>query len=221
MRKLYVKNRDGTFEQVAAILKTQGYVITKTKLELAFQEYIEKVTLHKCVKNQKVEKLYFQKFLAFLKARDRSTIDEVTRSDVDSFESMLLTQMKASSVNRRFNTFKNFFAKCLEWKMIAENPCFGKKKRKEEVNAKIPWNEKVFQAFIKTCNGELQKIFLFLWIVGCRPMELRNLKWKDINYDDQSLILRCGKNAEVSRKFPITKELDELLHSLKIGRAHV
>lgn len=168
------------------------------------------------MKNQAVEKHYFDLFSQFLNKQKINYVDEVDRQTVDKFESLLLARMKASSVNRRFNTFKNFFAKCLEWKFIFENPCQGMKKRKEETNSKIPWTEEIFLRFLKECNSELKMIAQFLWLTGCRPMEIRNLRWSDVHHDEGFLIFRCGKNAEVSRRFPIFPELDQLLHKMKM-----
>lgn len=129
--------------------------------------------------------------------------------------------MKPSSVNRRFCTIKNFFRKCYEWKLLAEDPCHKMKKRKYEENPFRPWTPELMERFLLMCEGVWAKIFEFLWLTGARPMELKNLKWTDIDYDDQLLTLRCGKNAQISRKFPITKELDRLLHSVKMDGPYV
>ena len=52
-------------------------------------------------------------------------------------------------------------------------------------------------------------------MTGCRPIEAKNLKWTDIDYDKKAITVRCGKNAEISRHFPLTEELDIFLHNLK------
>ncbi len=124
-------------------------------------------------------------------------------------------------MNRRFNTFKHFFVKCKEWKYIIENPCDGMKKRREENNPHLPWPPDLFKRFIETTSGIYTALFMFFWLTGCRRMEAKNLMWSDINYDELEITLRCGKNAKVSRKFPITEELDKLLHSVKMNSAYV
>jgi len=226
MKKLFVQNEDGSMEQVSAVAFGENFKsISKTSVENAIQKYIECCTSNKCEKNQKSEKLYFDKILTYLKAKKVFFIDEVTREHIDQFESILLKKIKVSSVNRRFNTFKNFFVKCKEWKMILENPCEGKKKRREEKNRRKAWSKEDFSKFIRLCSGIRKKILLFLWITGCRPMEVKNLKWTDVNYDSMEITLRCGKSynggQSVVRKFPMTPEIDRLLHSMKIDSQYV
>lgn len=153
--------------------------------------------------------------------RDIHYANEITPLLIQEFEASLLRVTKVSSVNRRFNTFKHFFVKCIEWKFIHENPCQGMKKRREEDNPYLPWTPDLFERFIKTTSGVRRKVFWFLWLTGCRPVEAKNLKWTDINYDELELTLRCGKNAKVSRKFPITNEIAKLLHSIKLDSLYV
>lgn len=195
--------------------------IRKVKLSAAIKVYVENCTSNKCPKNQHSEKLYFTKLYAFLGSRGVTYADEITPLHIQEFEAALLKKIKVSSVNRRFNTFKHFFVKCLEWKFINENPCHGMKKRREEYNPYLPWTLDLFERFIKETSGIRTKIFWFLWLTGCRPVEAKNLKWTDINYDELELTLRCGKNAKVSRKFPITNQISKLLHSIKLDSLHV
>lgn len=219
--KLYVKIGE-KFEELAAVGLLPGLdVVKKTSVQDAILKYVSICTSKKAQKNQSVEKLYFLIFKQFLADKKIIFIDKVEKSHIDEFESSLLDRMKASSVNRRFNTFKNFFAKCKEWKLIVENPCHGMKKRKEIANPRKPWTFEIFKRFIDQCSGVEKSIFIFLWLTGCRPMEVKNFKWTDINYDEKLIYLRCGKNKEVVREFPLTKEIDILLHSLKIDSVWV
>lgn len=218
MKKLYVKNDDGTFEEVAAIVAGREFsTILHTKIGDAVSKYIKNCRAQKCIKNQSTEKLYFKIFKDFLSEFKIVHVDEVSRDHIDQFESFLLKKMRPNSVNRRFCAIKNFFSKCVEWKFILESPCRGLKKRKIEKNPYRPWSPELFEKFIAETSGQWKNVFNFLWLTGCRPMEAKNLRWVDIDYNEQSLVFRCGKNAHFSRKFPITKELDRFLHALKMN----
>ena len=222
MKKLYVRNDDGTFEEVAAIVAGREFsTIIRTRIDDAIQKYVKNCTAKKCIKNQNTEKLYFGILKSFLLGFKINHIDEVTRDHIDQFETFLLKKMKPNSVNRRFCSIKNFFSKCIEWKFILESPCQGLKRRKVEKNPYKPWSPELFEKFIAQTSGQWRNIFNFLWLTGCRPMEAKNLRWSDIDYDDQVLILRCGKNAYFTRKFPITKTLDQFLHTLKMNGPYV
>lgn len=222
MRKLYVKNLDGTYEELAAIIADRDLrTIKKTTLGDAFSKYINNCTANKCIKNQSNERLYFGIFQAFLKEKKVVHINEVTREHIDQFENLLLRSMKASSVNRRFCAIRNFFNKCVDWKMLVENPCAGYRQRKTEQNPFKPWTPEMIKKFLPLCDGIWAKIFEFLYLTGCRPMELKNLRWTDIDYDNQTIKFRCGKNAQISRAFPITKDIDRFLHDLKMNGSFV
>lgn len=213
--KLYVKIGDD-FKPISGILAGSNLKpLLKIEIKVATDKYIDLCTSQKSIKNQKIEVLYFAIMADFFKSKGLIYIDEIRSEHIRGFENLLLKRMKATSVNRRFNTFKNFFNKLVEWEHIYKSPCHGQKKRKEEANQRKPWTYEVFCKFIKLCEGVEKDIFQFLWLTGCRPIEAKNLKWTDINYDKKVITVRCGKNAEISRNFPITKELDVFFHNLK------
>ncbi len=222
MRKLFIQKDDGTFEELAAIIADRDLrTIKKITISDAFSKYIKNCTANKCIKNQSNERLYFGIFQKFLEEKGVVYIDEVTREHIDQFEALLLRSMKASSVNRRFCAIRNFFNKCIDWNMLVESPCSGYRKRKIEQNPFKPWTPELISRFLLLCDGVWAKIFEFLWLTGCRPMELKNLRWTDIDYDNQTIKFRCGKNAQVSRAFPITNDIDRFLHDLKMNGSFV
>lgn len=222
MKKLYVKNDDGTFEEVSALLAGPHLKpIKKTTIQDAFSKYIKNCTSQKNISNQNTEKLYFKILGDFLIEDDLTHIDQVTREHMDRFENKLLKKMKTSSVVRRFCTFKHFFIKCVEWGLIIESPCKDIKRRRIEKNPFKPWTQEIFDQFIKESDNEFKPIFEFLWATGCRPIEAKNLRWSDIDYECQTLTFKCGKNANIRRKFPLTKALDQFLHTIKMRGSHV
>ena len=212
MSKLYVLI-NGEYHALDAPQFGQQKPTKTVTVKKAVETYIKNCTSNKCDKNQASEKLYFHKLEDFLTKNDIQYIDQVTSVIIQEFESQLLKLMKTSSCNRRFNTFKHFFAKCLTWKYISENPCLGMEKRREEENPHIPWPIDVFNKFILKTDGIYTSIFKFFWITGCRPMEAKTLKWTDIGLEE--IILKCGKNAKVSRKVPLTEELKDLFRNIK------
>lgn len=222
MKRLYISDDGIHFEELSALAHSASFKpIKRIKIEKAFESYIKNCTTNKCLKNQNSEKLHFKRLEKFLKDKEIVFIDEVSCIIMQEYESFMLKQMKVSSVNRRFNTFKHFFVMCKSWEYINESPCLGMKKRREENNPYAVWPEPVFDKFIKKTSGIYTKIFKFLWATGCRPIEVKNLKWTDISFDTLEIKLKCGKNAKVSRNFPLTKELDQLIHSIKMESIYV
>lgn len=191
--------------------------IKKHLVSVCIEKYIKTCTSTKCLGNQRSEKLYLSIFAKFLADKKIQTIDEVGRDHLEEFEAFLLTKMKASSVNRRMCPIKQLFTKCVSWKLIFENPALGMKIQKEEKNPFKPWSPELMRKFISLTDGIWKKIFTFLWMSGARPMEVKNLRWTDIDYDKGELILRCGKNSRISRTFYMTDDVDKLLHSIKMN----
>lgn len=218
LRKLFIQKDDGTYEELAAIIADRDLrAFVKTPIKTAIQKYIETCTSKKCPKNRSSEKLYFGILLQFLLDKKLTHIDQVEREHIDQYESLLLSRMEPASVNRRMSPVKTMFTKCMEWKIIFDNPCFGKKILKEQKNPFKPWSPELVRKFLSLTDGTWKKIFTFLWMTGARPMEVKNLRWSDVDYEDQQLTFRCGKNANNSRKFDMTPELDEFLHSIKMN----
>lgn len=122
--------------------------------------------------------------------------------------------MSPQSVRKRLSTFKHFFNKCIHWNYINRSPFLGIRQIRYEINRRKSWTEDQFQNFINSIGDHMKGAFRFLWLTGCRPTELINLHWTDIDYDQKEITFRCGKNAHISRKFPIYKELEYLLHTL-------
>lgn len=184
----------------------------------AFDKYIKNCTSKKCPKNKKNEVAYFKKFTEFLERHNVRYVHEIKKEHLDTLETEYLKIMKPSSLNRRFSVYKHFFKMCKDWEMIAQNPMEKIKPKKIEENHFKPWSDDDFRNFIKRCDGVYKVYFLFLRLTGCRPVEAQRLLWTDINYDQKYIGFRSFKNKNVSRTFPLTSEIDKVLHIVrKIG----
>lgn len=219
--KLYVKV-NGKYEELSAIVAgPQLKPIHRTLVADAIKKYIEVCSTQKCKKNLKNETAYFVKLENFLKLSKAFCIDDITRMHIDQIESQFLKSMKPSSLNRRFSVYRHFFKKCIEWEYLAVNPMDSIKQKKIEKNHYEPWTDEEFKKFIDLCNNDYKKYFTFLKITGSRPVEAQNLRWTDVDYDNMNLKLKCFKNAKVSRTFPISNDVDKLLHSTDNVGAYV
>lgn len=222
MLKLYVSEDGKNFKEIAGLAVGHHLKpIKKVSVENAIKQYLKNCTAHKCEKNQGSEKLYFDKFKKFLAKNEINSMEEVVRIHIEEFEASLIKKMRVSSVNRRFNTFKHFFVKCKEWDFIWENPCLGMRKRKEENRPHKPWPTDIFCEFILHTTGVHTDLFYFLWLTGCRPMEAKNLRWTDIDYENRLITLRCGKNSQIIRQFPLTDDVSKLLHQVKVDSLYI
>jgi integrase len=65
----------------------------------------------------------------------------------------------------------------------------------------------------------IRQVLIFLWFTGCRPSEAARLTWKDINFEQQMIILTKHKTARMQRPpkprvIPLDPRVVRLLQSL-------
>lgn len=189
------------------------------KIETAAQKYLQECTAFKSAPSQRIEKKYFEIFLIHLVKFNVVNVSDVNVEHLDSFQNLLLTLMKPQSVRKRLSTFKHFFNKCIHWGYINKSPFIGIRPLKFEKNQRRAWTREDFNLFVDGLDQNKKCLYEFLWFTGCRPTELINLKWSDVDYDLKEITFRCGKNSHIVRKFHIYNEVDKILH--KLGQTDV
>ena len=127
--------------------------------------------------------------------------------------------LKISSINRKISTLKNFL-KFLQTEKIIEKIDFQEFESLSNLK-KIPkaisklQMEQIFMNLYnsKQTNKELYILVLkLIYLSGLRISEALNLKWSDINHQDNSIYI-YGKGSK-ERKVFITKDFLELLKNL-------
>lgn len=219
--KLYVKIHDEFHELSAIAVGPNLKSVKKISISESIEKYLNLCTSQKCIKNQKVEASFFNKFLTYFEAIGIDEISDIHFIHLTEFQNHLCKTMKSSSVNRRFFTIKHFFNMLEKWDLIAVNPCKEVKQKRIEENRYKTWTDHEFLLFLNECSGVHKHLFQFLWLTGARPMEAKNLTWNDINYDKRELLLKCAKNAKIARAFPITDKVSSLLHSIDMNGLNV
>lgn len=219
--KLFVKI-DNEYKELSAVAVGLNVKdIQKREISYCVNYYLEHVTSQKCVKNQKNEASFFRKIEEQFRVKNLLTIDQVESRHIEEIETLLLKTMKPSSLNRRFNVLRNFFNKCDEWQFLHSNPFKKIKPKKTVENHFKVWSQIEFESFIKLTGGSWRNMILFLYLTGCRPVEARNLRWIDVDYDNKIITLQCGKNQGGTREIQITRSVDELLHSMTADSLNV
>jgi integrase len=213
MKKLYVKNEDGTFEELQAVVIGNGLTdLKKVPLKKAINQYIKICTSQKSLSNHNKEKLYFRNLISDVNVLFVSDIQMI---HIEKHKNKMLKKLKPSSVERRLAVFRHFFQKCVEWEYLLINPMMKIKKMRIEKNHYQTWTHDEFLKVTKSCKYPFDKIIEFLWYSGCRPAEILKIKKTDIDYDNKLITLSCGKNANISRQIPMSNQLDKILHSIK------
>jgi site-specific recombinase XerD len=94
----------------------------------------------------------------------------------------------------------------LEWEVVQDNPV-RKIKKFKEAKGRVRFlsdeeREKLLQACQDSNNSQLFIIVMMAISTGCRKNELLTLKWSEVDFDRQRIILNHTKNGE-RRSVPV------------------
>jgi integrase len=114
------------------------------------------------------------------------------------------------SVNIETGTIRHFFNFCIERGYLDKNPCSGIKKLNELSRLKTLSNEDMQKLINGATNKLTRDLISFLIYTGCRKGEALNLKWDDVDLQNNIIAIKGTKNKS-DRHIPISKPLKELL----------
>ena len=141
-------------------------------------------------------------FKALIEFTGDIAIGEVTD---DLIEDFLAHQMKKNSVAtacRYFDTMKSFFHYSLVKEILAKNPFDAIEKPKLPKKNVEHLSPEEIQKLIDSCKSDSfedirnKSIILLLLDAGLRASELADLKLNDIELNNKTLVVQCGKGAK-------------------------
>lgn len=156
--------------------------------------------------------------LSYLKEffHEKSNLDEISARDAEHF--ILWLKKKAPEGYRvYFRNLKAAFNKAQSWEYVTQNP-FAK--------VKLPKHQKEYPSYISrselnkiiahTENDVLKELFFFAFHTGCRLSEIVHLKWKNIDYEKQEIIIGDGDFITKSRSQRLIPIQGKLLQRLRM-----
>lgn len=174
--------------------------------------YLSKHTSTKSMATRTNEKTYFKCLSDFLSAKGVTLVNRITCEDMNEYKKQLLLKVKPATVNRQFNTLRNFFNICLKNKKITENPCCevtADQVAKPKIHL---WTTADYEAVKAALDRHTASLFEFMWLTGARNIEAVSLTWEDVRQEDGYMILRSRKSKGHERQFPIGDSVSRLLH---------
>lgn len=180
----------------------------KQSLKGAVAEYLEFVTSLKSKSSQSQEKIYFRDLETHFKD---SYLSEINSKSMEFFQASLVKKKKPQTVNRQFTVYNHFFKKCVEWNYLTDSPTKNIKKRRELEPIRELWTDLEINKVLTNSHGWFRDAFEFMANTGCRTIELSNLRFSDVDFENRSVVLRSEKNATGSRIIPINDIAYEIL----------
>jgi integrase len=127
-------------------------------------------------------------------------------------------QKKESEINFRWinleiSTLHHFFNFCIEKGLIEKNPASGVKKLNELSRLKTLSDSDIEKLIAGATNKLTRDLITFLIYTGCRKGEALNLKWDDVDMQNDVIAIK-GTKTKYDRYIPISKPLKMLLSGI-------
>ena len=189
----------------------------------AWEQYKRSLTnINRTIKNKEFAANHF---LPVFKDKN---ISEITQSDIKEYQikrrlevlSLPKNQQKKESeinfrwINLEISTLHHFFNFCIEKELIEKNPAAGVKKLNELSRLKTLSNSDIDELIAGATNKLTRDLITFLIYTGCRKGEALNLKWDDVDMQNDVIAIK-GTKTKYDRYIPISKPLKELLSRIE------
>ena len=140
---------------------------------------------------------------------------------IEKFKSKRKSEVKESTINRAVSLLHGMFNKAIEWGYTEENPVSKVKMFKENNSILRYLTVDEMHRLIKSAPTErIRNVIIVALNTGMRKSEIMNLKWEDIDLNDNFIYIRNSKNKE-GRQIPMNDTLIELFTNMeKTSKEH-
>ncbi len=217
-------------EEVAAalqadVVRNKFNIPAKYKAEKVFSEVWEEYikSLNNTPRNIKNKELVYKHITFYNK-----NISEILQSDIKAYQLQRKLEVISSEknigkreqdinfrwINIEITTLHHFFNFCIEKGYIDKNPCAGIKKLNELSRLKTLSDSDIEKLTLGATNKLTRDLITFLIYTGCRKGEALNLKWDDVDMQNDVIAIK-GTKTKYDRYIPISKPLKELLSRIE------
>ena len=141
-------------------------------------------------------------------------LSEIDSYRIESFKAkrVNIDGLKPGGINKELSILRSALNKAKEWHYLREAPVIKLLKIPKQPTKYLTQEE--IDRLIQHATSWMKPIILVLRNTGMRSHELLNLRFRDIDYDKKTLLVRANKTNNF-RVLPLNKELYETLIWLK------
>ena len=204
-----------------------GVIKNNHSLSTVYKEYLKNIANNKETIGYKIDASNH-----FLPIFGNKNIENITFDDIKNYQLKRKLEYlekypakRESEINFRWikleiAILKNFFNYCIEKGFIEKNPTSGIKKLNELSRLKTLSDEDIQKLIAGATNKLTSDLITFLIYTGCRKGEALNLKWDDVDLQNDIIAIK-GTKTKYDRYIPASKPLKELLSNIDKKSEHV
>lgn len=131
----------------------------------------------------------FKSFARYLDQRNLKYLNQISVALIAEFQSEYLSDHSRKSCNNAIGLIKTMLNRAVDWELISKNPLNKIKPLKIDTN--FNWySREDLNRIIENCPGDIRDAVIILANTGLRRGELFNLRWRDIDFKSQKIIVR-------------------------------
>jgi integrase len=111
------------------------------------------------------------------------------------------------------STIKRAFNWAVEMELVHRNP-FAKMRSRGCLERRRPMTDVEFQTLLRGSDPTFRRLLLVLKFTGCRPGEATSMRWSEVRFEEESIVLRAHKTARKTgrpRVIPLVPTVIKLL----------
>jgi len=162
-------------------------------------------------KSYKSDELHLKQLATFFGGKYLYQINPLM---IEQYKKARREKVSKATVNRELATMKHMFNKAIQWKKANKNPVREVNLFRED-NRRLRYLEKwEIKALMEVCSDHLRPIVITALNTGLRKSKILNLKWEDINFEQEIIFVKETKSGE-SLEIPMNGLLVKTLKSIK------
>lgn len=203
-------------------------------IEHAIQTYFANVSSGKSSTSMKNERRYFNLMFHFLTVeKGLSALSQVRYGHMVALQTWLGVAREYDgkkmswappTVNRAFNSIKDFFVYWVREGELLASPCEHLSHLQHEDRSRRPMTAQEFQLAFEAADAWFKPVMLFIHATGSAPSSVERLKWSDVDFGARKLVITRRKGAKGKWRritHPLTHELEAILTAQTRHHEHV
>ena len=143
-------------------------------------------------------------------------LSDISRLDVERYKMWRKEEVAPRTVNEELACLRRLFNRMIEWGLADENPVRGIKLLRQPPGRIKFLSEDEKERLLDACNPWLKPVVLTALHTGMRRGEILSLRWEDVDFRRNVIVVRNSKNGE-RREVALSERLRGSLTDLPRG----